>query len=62
MVSSVAQNSAAAQRGLRANDVITHVNRVRVENLDDFTVAMENAGAILFQVQRGNRGLLIPIQ
>ncbi len=62
IVASVAQNSAAAQRGLRANDVITHVNRVRVENLDDFTTAMENAGAILFQVQRGNRGLLIPIQ
>ncbi len=62
IVSSVAQNSAAAQRGLRANDVITHVNRVRVENLDDFTTAMENAGAILFQVKRGNRGLLIPIQ
>ena len=58
----VAEGSAAAQRGLRVGDVITNVNRRRVQSIGELIdVASENQ--ILFlTVQRGDRQLMLQIR
>jgi len=58
----VAEGSPAAQRGLRANDVITGVGRTRVANLAEFRRATEGAAAFVLQIRRGNAVLVIPIR
>ena len=62
LIRSVAEGSPAAQRGLRANDVILAVGRTRVANLADFQRATENAAAFVVQIRRGNAMLVIPIR
>ena len=52
-------SSPAADRGLRPGDVITKVNRVRVRTLAEAIPVMEDARAIILEVQRGNRSQLI---
>jgi S1-C subfamily serine protease len=59
LVARVDPNSPAADRGLRVGDVITKVNRVRVRTLDEAVPVMEDARAIILEVQRGNRSQLI---
>ncbi len=61
-VSGVAEGSAAAQRGLRIGDVITNVNRQRVQSVSELIdVASENQ--ILFlSVRRGGRLLTLQIR
>jgi serine protease Do len=59
LVTSVAPESPASERGLRTGDVITHVNRRRVRNVGEATELMANARSIILQVQRGNRNQLI---
>jgi serine protease Do/serine protease DegQ len=59
LVARVESGSAAWERGLRAGDVITHVNRVRVRNLAEATELIDNARSILLEVQRGNRKQLL---
>ena len=58
----VADGSPAAQRGLRANDVILAVGRTRVANLAEFRRATEGAPAFVVQIRRGNAMLVIPIR
>jgi len=58
----VAEGSPAAQRGLRANDVIVGVGRSRVANLAEFRGATEGAAAFVLQIRRGNAVLVIPIR
>jgi len=59
LVARVDPNSAAAASGLRPDDVITKVNRVRVRTLAEAVPIMESARAILLEVQRGDRSALI---
>jgi len=62
LIRAVAENSPAAQRGLRANDVIVGVGRTRVSNLDEFNRATSGAAAFVLQIKRGNAMLVIPIR
>ena len=62
LVKSVADGSAAAQRGLRAHDLIFAVGRTRVTNLAEFQHATEGASAFVVQIRRGNALLVIPIR
>jgi Do/DeqQ family serine protease len=62
LVRSVANGSPAAQRGLRANDVILAVGRNKVANLAEFQQATQGAQAFVVQLRRGNAILVIPIR
>jgi serine protease Do/serine protease DegQ len=62
LIRSVTEGSPAAQRGLRANDVIVGVGRTRVANLAEFQRATEGAAAFVLQIRRGNAVLVIPIR
>jgi S1-C subfamily serine protease len=62
LIRAVAEGSPAAQRGLRANDLILGVGRTRVANLDEFTEATRDAAAFVLQIRRGNAMLVIPIR
>jgi serine protease Do/serine protease DegQ len=62
LIRTVAEGSPAAQRGLRANDVIIGVGRTRVANLTEFRSATEGAAAFVLQIRRGNAMLVIPIR
>jgi Do/DeqQ family serine protease len=62
LIRSVAEGSPAAQRGLRANDVILAVGRTRVANLADFERVTQGATAFVVQIRRGNAILVIPIR
>jgi S1-C subfamily serine protease len=62
LIRSVAEGSPAAQRGLRANDVILGVGRTRVANLAEFQRATEGAAAFVLQIRRGSAMLVIPIR
>jgi serine protease Do/serine protease DegQ len=62
LIRGVAEASPAAQRGLRANDVIIGVGRTRVANLAEFRRATEGAAAFVVQIRRGSAMLVIPIR
>jgi serine protease Do/serine protease DegQ len=62
VIRSVTEGSPAAQRGLRANDIIIGVGRTRVANLDEFNRATAGANAFVLQIRRGNAMLVIPIR
>jgi Do/DeqQ family serine protease len=59
LVTQVEPESAAAERGLRSGDIITHINRQRVRSLAEAREITANARTIILQVQRGGRSLLI---
>ena len=61
-VSEVAEGSPAAQRGLRAGDVITAVNRTRVRNLQDLEAISADNRILFLLVQRGDRSLMLQIR
>jgi len=62
LIRSVADGSPAAQRGLRANDLIVGVGRTRISNLQEFTQATQGASAFVLQIRRGTAMLVIPIR
>ena len=62
LIRAVAEGSPAAQRGLRANDIIIGVGRTRVANLAEFQRATEGAAAFVLQIRRGSAMLVIPIR
>jgi Do/DeqQ family serine protease len=62
LIRAVAEGSPAAQRGLRAGDVIVAVGRGRVANLAEFKRATEGAAAFVVQIRRGSANLVIPIR
>jgi Do/DeqQ family serine protease len=62
-VDAVSNNSAAAQIGLLADDVIVGVNRQRVANLAELRKALENrSGVAALNIQRGNTNLYVLIR
>jgi serine protease Do/serine protease DegQ len=62
LIRAVADGSPAAQRGLRGNDVILAVGRVRVASVAEFRKATEGLEAFVLQIRRGNAMLVIPIR
>jgi serine protease Do/serine protease DegQ len=61
LVANVAPGSPAAQRGLRPGDIITGVNRQKVENLGDFRRHAQGQ-SLLLNIRRGNANLILPIR
>ena len=59
LVTRVEPNSPAADRGLQQGDIITKVNRVRIRTLAEAIPIMEDARAIMLEVQRGDRSSII---
>ncbi|CAN5204852.1 Do family serine endopeptidase [soil metagenome] len=62
LVTAVAPGSRAFLNGLRANDIITHMNRRRIDSLAELRSAAEGAGALVLALQRGDSNLLVPIR
>ena len=61
-VSNVAEGSAAAQRGLRIGDVITEVNRRRVQSIGELIDVASEYQILFLTVRRGNRQLMLQIR
>ena len=60
LATSVEPGSPAYLNGLRAGDVITHINRQRVRTVDGAREIIGGAlASVILQVTRGNRGVLI---
>src|SRR6266404_589438 len=62
LVRSVEPGSAAAQAGLRADDVIVGANRGRVGNLRELRERAKGAAVLVLEVRRGNTIVLIPLR
>jgi Do/DeqQ family serine protease len=62
LVRSVEPNSAAAQAGLRADDVIVGANRGRVGNLHELRERAKGAALLVLEVRRNNTVLLLPLR
>jgi Do/DeqQ family serine protease len=61
-VTAVEEGSPASQRGLRAGDVITAVNRVLVRDLNDLREIAQNNRILFLLIQRGDRSLMLQIR
>ena len=62
VVRAVAERSPAAQNGLRANDLIIGVGRVRVTSVAQLKTAIADAGAFAATIQRDNATIVAIIQ
>ena len=62
LVNSVEPNSQAAMNGLRPNDVITSVNRIRVTSTQDLTAAAKGQSVLMLRIARDNRTILLQIR
>jgi serine protease Do/serine protease DegQ len=60
-IQAVAEGSPAAQSGLRPNDVILGVGRMRIGNLDQLRAAIKGPGAFAITIRRGNSTQVFPI-
>jgi serine protease Do/serine protease DegQ len=61
-VTSVEPGSPAAQRGLRAGDIITAVNRSPVQSLADLNAIASSNRILFLLVQRGDRALMLQVR
>lgn len=61
-ISEVQEGSPAAQRGLRNGDIITHVNRSRVANLEALREVAGRNQILFLNVRRGDRALMFQIR
>jgi Do/DeqQ family serine protease len=62
LVRSVEPGSAAAQAGLRAEDVIVGANRGHVSNVRDLRERARGAAVLVLEVRRGATVLLVPLR
>jgi serine protease Do/serine protease DegQ len=61
-INEVQEGTPAAQRGLRTGDLITHVNRIRVQNLEDLREVASRYDILFLNVRRGDRALMFQIR
>jgi S1-C subfamily serine protease len=61
-VIAVEQGSPAAQRGLRAGDIITAVNRRPVRTLAELNQIASSNSILFLLVERGDRALMLQIR
>ena len=61
-IGEVQEGTPAAQRGLRTGDLITHVNRARVSDLQDLRTIAARYDILFLNVRRGDRALMIQIR
>jgi len=61
-IDEVQEGSAAAQRGLRTGDLITHVNRTRVTDLQGLREIASRYDILFLNVRRGDRALMFQIR
>jgi S1-C subfamily serine protease len=63
VVLEVEPGSGAWRSGLREQDVILSINRVRIQSLDDVENAVaRNASGLLLNIRRGNSALFLVIR
>jgi serine protease Do/serine protease DegQ len=62
LVKNVEPGSAAAQSGLRNNDVIMGANRGRVTNVQQLRERARGASVLVLEVRRGNSVIIIPLR
>jgi serine protease Do/serine protease DegQ len=62
LVNKVQEASAAAQAGIRPNDVIVGVGRTPVTNMKSFREAVKGASVLVLKVRRGSDTLLLPVR
>jgi S1-C subfamily serine protease len=61
-INEVQEGTPAAQRGLRTGDLITHVNRIHVEDLEDLREVASRYDILFLNVRRGDRALMFQIR
>lgn len=62
-ITEIEEGSIAARYGLRQDDIILAVNRVRVNNISDLRAAVDNAGSVLaLNIRRGNSSLYLVLR
>jgi serine protease Do/serine protease DegQ len=61
-VQTVEPESPAGRAGLRANDIIVSVNRVRVRNIRELQQVANQQSLLIMSIRRGNRNLLLQIR
>jgi Do/DeqQ family serine protease len=61
-VTNVDPGSPAAQRGLRAGDVVIAVNRIRVRNLEELREIASRNDILFLLVRRGDRQLMLQVR
>ena len=62
IVRGIEPGSAAAQSGLRNNDIIVGVNRNKVTNVRDLRERAKDASSLVLEVRRGSTVLLVPVR
>jgi Do/DeqQ family serine protease len=62
VVNKVQEASAAAQAGIRANDVIVGVGRTPVSNMKSFSEAVKGASVLVLKIRRGSDTFLLPVR
>jgi len=61
-IDAVQEGTPAAQRGLQTGDLITHVNRLRVGNLQDLREVAARYDILFLNIRRGDRELMFQIR
>jgi len=61
-INEVREGTPAAQRGLRTGDLITHVNRIGVQDLQDLQEVAARYDILFLNVRRGDRALMFQIR
>lgn len=62
LVRAVEPGSPAALVGLRTNDIIVGVDRIRIAGLRQFSQAVEGRDTFLLTVRRGRQSVILPVQ
>lgn len=62
LIESVAPGSPAAQVGLRTNDIIISINRVRIRNVQELRQVTSQQNLMILSIRRGNANLLLQIR